>query len=108
MRRRTARATRMAREPISTCSPSGRKAERLRDETHVRTYVEEEWRELYERAGLAVEAVELLETEIDVEPWLARAGCQGEEAERVRALLADRIHEARLAMTRIAIRGRKR
>jgi SAM-dependent methyltransferase len=83
-------------------------AERLRDPTHVRTYGEEEWRELYEQAGLAVEAVELLETEIEVEPWLARAGCEGEEAERVGALLADRIHEGRLAMTRIAIRGRKR
>jgi SAM-dependent methyltransferase len=83
-------------------------AERLRDPTHVRTYGEEEWRELYEQAGLAVEAVELLETGIDVEPWLARAGCDGEEAERVRALLADRIHKGRLAMTRIAIRGRKR
>ena len=83
-------------------------AERLRDPTHVRTYGEDDWRELYERAGLAVEAVELLETEIDVEAWLARAGCEGDEAERVRALLADRIHEGRLAMTRIAIRGRKR
>jgi SAM-dependent methyltransferase len=83
-------------------------AERLRDPTHVRTYSEEEWRELFERTGLGVEAVELLETEIEVEPWLARAGCQGDEAERVRALLADRIHEGRLAMTRIAIKGRKR
>jgi SAM-dependent methyltransferase len=83
-------------------------AERLRDPTHVRTYSEEEWRELFEQAGLGVEAVELLETEIEVEAWLARAGCEGEEADRVRALLADRIHEGRLAMTRIAIRGRKR
>jgi SAM-dependent methyltransferase len=83
-------------------------AERLRDPTHVRTYSEEEWRELFEQAGLGVEAVELLETKIDVEAWLARSGCEGEEAERVRALLADRIHKGRLAMTRIAIRGRKR
>ena len=83
-------------------------AERLRDPTHVRTYGEVEWRELFEQAGLGVEAVELLETEIDVEPWLARAGCEGEDAGRVRVLLADRIHEGRLAMTRIAIRGRKR
>jgi SAM-dependent methyltransferase len=83
-------------------------AERLRDPTHVRTYGEGEWRELFEQAGLRVEAVELIETEIDVGPWLARAGCEGEEAERVRVLLADRIHEDRLAMTRIAIKGRRR
>jgi len=82
--------------------------ERLRDPTHVRTYSDEEWRELFEQAGLRVEAVKLIETEIDVEPWLARAGCEGEEAERVRALLADRIDEGRLAMTRIAIKGLKR
>jgi SAM-dependent methyltransferase len=83
-------------------------AERLRDPTHVRTYGEAEWRQLFEQAGLTVEAVELLETEIDVEPWLARAGCEGKEAARVRALLADRIHDGRLAMTRIAIKGRNR
>jgi SAM-dependent methyltransferase len=83
-------------------------AERLRDPTHVRAYGEAEWRQLFEQAGLTVEAVELLETEIDVEPWLARAGCEGKEAARVRALLADRIHDGRLAMTRIAIKGRNR
>jgi SAM-dependent methyltransferase len=83
-------------------------AERLRDPTHLRTYGEGEWRELFEQAGLAVEAVELIETEIELEPWLDRAGCEGEEAERVRVLLADQIHEGRLAMTRIAIKGTKR
>jgi SAM-dependent methyltransferase len=83
-------------------------AERLRDPTHVRNYAEADWRELLEQAGLETEAVELLETEIDLESWLARAGCEGEEAERVRALLADRIRGGRLAMTRIALKGRKR
>ena len=83
-------------------------AERLRDPTHVRNYGEEEWRELFLQAGLEVEAVELLETDIDLEAWLARAGCEGNEAERVRALLSDRVHGGRLAMTRIALKGRKR
>ena len=40
-------------------------AERLRDPTHVRNYGEEDWRELFERAGLDVEAVELVDTDID-------------------------------------------
>jgi SAM-dependent methyltransferase len=83
-------------------------AERLRDPTHVRNYSEEEWRGLFAGAGLDVEAVELVDTDIDVEGWLARAGCEGEEAERVRALLGDRVHAGRLAMTRIALKGRKR
>jgi SAM-dependent methyltransferase len=83
-------------------------AERLRDPMHVRNYGEEEWRELFLQAGLEVEAVELLDTDIDLDAWLARAGCEGDEAERVTALLSDRVHEGRLAMTRIALKGRKR
>ncbi len=82
-------------------------AERLRDPTHVRNYGEDEWRELFAQAGLEVEAVELIDTDIDVEAWLARAGCEGDEAERVRALLSDRLSDGRLSMRRIALRGRK-
>ena len=55
-----------------------------------------------------MEAVELVDTDIDLEAWLARAGCEGDEAERVKALLADRVRDGRLAMTRIALKGRKR
>ena len=83
-------------------------AERLRDPTHVRNYGEDEWRGLFAHAGLDVEATQLVDTDIDLEPWLARAGCEGEDAERVKALLADRVHDVRLAMTRIALKGRKR
>ena len=82
-------------------------AERIRDPTHVRNHDEAEWRELFAHSGLAVEAVELLETEIDLESWLARTGCEDGEAEQVRAMLADRIDDGLLAMTRIAIKGRK-
>ena len=83
-------------------------AERLRDPTHVRTYSELEWRELFRQAALDVEAVELLETDIDAEAWLARAGCEGDEAARVRELLGTRIDGGRLAMTRVALKGRTR
>ena len=82
-------------------------AERLRDPTHVRSYSEREWRELFEEAGLGVEGVELVDVEIELEPWLARAGCEGEEAIRVRELLASRIHDGRLQMPRIVLKGRK-
>jgi SAM-dependent methyltransferase len=82
-------------------------AERLRDPTHVRNFAEDEWRELFAQAGLEVEAVELIEADVDVEAWLARAGCEGDEAERVRALLSDHISDGRLSMTRIALKGRK-
>ena len=82
-------------------------AERLRDPTHVRCYSEEEWRALLEDVGLRVDAVERFGKQIELEPWLERAGCVGEEAARVRELLADRIAAGRVALERIAIRGTK-
>jgi SAM-dependent methyltransferase len=85
----------------------GEQAEQLRDPTHVRSYSEDEWRELFGQAGLDVEAVELFDVEIELEPWLARAGCEGDEATHVRELLADRIRDGRLEVPRIALKGRK-
>ena len=82
-------------------------AERLRDPTHVRCYSEAEWRDLFERAGLTVEAVELEDKRIELEPWLARAGCEGAEAERVKELLADRIDGGYIHLDRIVLKGRK-
>ncbi len=82
-------------------------AERLRDPTHVRSYSEQEWRELFEQAGLEVETVRLFEVEIDLESWLARAGCEGQEAAKVKELLADRIDDGRLQVPRVALKGRK-
>ena len=82
-------------------------AERLRDPTHVRCYSEAEWRGLFEGAGLAVEAVELEDKRVELEPWLERAGCEGEEAAQVRELLADRIDDGYLRLDRIILKGRK-
>jgi ubiquinone/menaquinone biosynthesis C-methylase UbiE len=63
-------------------------AERLRDSTHVRSYSETEWREMLTAAGLEVEQVEHYEKVHVVDEWLARTGCEGEDAERVKELLA--------------------
>jgi hypothetical protein len=63
-------------------------AEKLRDPTHVRSYSEEEWRELLESAALEVERVEHYRKTHDFEDWLARCDCTGEDAGRVRELLA--------------------
>jgi SAM-dependent methyltransferase len=83
-------------------------AERLRDPTHVRSYTEPEWRTFFEEGGLRVDAVELTRKPIEVEPWLARAGCEGEEAERVRKLLGDHIRDGWISLPRIALKGVKR
>ena len=84
-------------------------AEKLRDPTHVRSYTEDEWRELLTEAGLEVEQVECFEKEHPLEDWLARTGCEGAEAERVRELLADRMNDDGTAWTdtKIVIRARK-
>jgi SAM-dependent methyltransferase len=84
-------------------------AERLRDPTHVRNYTEDEWRGFLAEAGLEVEQVESFEKTHPLEAWLARSGCEGEEAERVRELLADRMTADGTAWTdtKIVIRARK-
>ena len=83
-------------------------AEQLRDPTHVRNYTEEEWRGFLTEAGLEVEQVECFEKAHPLEDWLARTGCEGEEAERVRGLLADRMNdEGAWVDTKIVIRARK-
>ena len=83
-------------------------AERLHDPTHVRSYTEEEWRAMLAAADLEVEDMELFEKRQSVDAWLARTGCTGEDAERVRQLLAHRIENAVLRDTKILLKGRKR
>jgi len=84
-------------------------AEKLRDPTHVRNYTEDEWRGFLTEAGLEVEQVECFEKTHPLDDWLARTGCEGAEAERVRELLADRMNDDGTAWTdtKIVIRARK-
>ena len=84
-------------------------AERLRDPSHVRNYTEDEWRSFFEDAGLEVEQVEPFEKVHELEPWLARTGCTGEEAQRVKELLSDRLTDdgGAWADTKIVLKGRK-
>jgi len=82
-------------------------AERVRDPTHVRSYTEAEWRGFLEEAGLDVEAMERFEKRHPLEAWLARTGCEGEEADRVRSLLADRIVEGHYVDEKIVFKARK-
>ena len=64
-------------------------AEKLRDPTHVRNLDEAEWRELLESAGLAIERVEHFAKTHPLDDWLARTNCTGDDAVRVRELLAE-------------------
>jgi SAM-dependent methyltransferase len=84
-------------------------AEKLRDPTHVRSYSEEEWRDLLVDAGLEVEQVQLFEKTHGLDEWLARTGCGGDDASRVRELLSELIVEDGAAWrdTKIALKARK-
>lgn len=82
-------------------------AEMLRDPTHVRSYTEEEWRSLFAGAALTVEAVDRVEKRHPFDDWLARTGCDGEDAERVRELLAHRTDGDVWIDTKILLKGRR-
>ena len=83
-------------------------AEKLRDPTHVRNYTEEEWRAFFAAAGLESGRVEHVEKRHELEPWLARTGCVGEEADRVRELLAHVTRGEAWYDTKIVLEGRPR
>jgi len=88
-------------------SGAAEEADKLRDPSHVRNYTEAEWREMFAAAGLDVEDVQRFDKPIEFHPWLDRVGCEGEDAERVRELLADRIEDGWVQLDRIALKGRK-
>ena len=81
-------------------------AERIRDPSHVRNYSEAEWHGFLTDAGLAVEDVRRFDFPIELEPWLERTACTGEDAERVRALMASHISDGWVALERIAFLAR--
>jgi ubiquinone/menaquinone biosynthesis C-methylase UbiE len=85
---------------------AGEEADRLRDPTHVRNLSEAEWRDLFLRVGLRLETFEREEKWLELEPWLERVGCSGDEAARVRELLADRIRDGRVRVDRGIFKGR--
>jgi SAM-dependent methyltransferase len=113
VRKGVAEMARVARQRVLVVdnvwmSEAGEEANRLRDPSHVRNYTEEEWRSLLAATALEVEEVERRERVIRFEPWLERTGCAGEDAERVRALLSDRIEGDRYTLARVALKARKR
>jgi SAM-dependent methyltransferase len=83
-------------------------AEALRDPSHVRNYDEAEWLAAVEAAGLDVADIRYFEHAFDLDAWLKRTGCEGEEAERAVALLGDRVKDGRMTLRKIAIEGVRR
>jgi SAM-dependent methyltransferase len=82
-------------------------AERLRDPSHVRNYTEAEWRAFVAEAGLEIDELRFFERTFDFAAWLARTGCEADEAARVEELFGDRVSGGRLTLDKIAIRAVK-
>jgi SAM-dependent methyltransferase len=103
---------RVARRRVVVCdntfvSDASEQADRLRDPSHVRNYSADEWRSLFERAGLRVTDQRELLRPLEIAPWLARAGTPEDDAAQVRALLADRIDDGRMDLPTLVLRGVK-
>ena len=86
----------------------GEEADVLHDPTHVRNYSEDEWRSMFEAAGLEVEAFEREDKRIDFQGWLDRAETPDEDRARIEELLGDRIEDGRLRLDRGIFKGRVR
>jgi SAM-dependent methyltransferase len=86
----------------------GEEADVLHDPTHVRNYSEDEWREMFDAAGLDVEAFEREDKRIDFQGWLDRAETPEEDRPRIDELLADRITDGKLRLDRGIFKGRVR
>ena len=82
-------------------------AERLRDPSHVRSYSDEEWRSLFDGAGLDVDVVECMDKALPIDDWLDRIGCGGAAAARVRALLEPLTDGGAWTTSMILLRGRR-
>jgi len=103
---------RVAKQRVVICdntfvSEASEQADRLRDPSHVRNYGVAEWHSFFELAGLEVADERFMQRPLEIEPWLARVGCEGEEAARVRALLGDRIVDGVMQLPTLVVRGRK-
>ena len=88
-------------------SESSEEADRVRDPSHVRNYAQAEWGSFFELAGLEVAEERYLERPLEIEPWLARVDCTGEDAARVRELLGHRIVDGVMALPTLVLKSVK-
>jgi SAM-dependent methyltransferase len=103
---------RVSRDRVVVCdntfvSEVSEEADRVRDPSHVRNYGIAEWESFFELAGLEVVEQHHMSRPLEIEPWLARVGCAGEDAARVRELLGDRIVDGWMPLPTLVIKGRK-
>jgi SAM-dependent methyltransferase len=83
-------------------------AHRLRDPTHVRSYTEDEWRELVVANGFEVEQIQIFgERRLALEPWLDRVEVPPDDRARILELLGDAADGETVRMPLIVLQARK-
>jgi hypothetical protein len=103
---------RVARDRVVICdntftSESAEEADRIRDPSHVRNYGVAEWHSFFELAGLEVAYEASMLRDADFEDWLDRTETPAGDRERVRELLDGRIHDRRLDLPTVVLKGVK-
>jgi SAM-dependent methyltransferase len=103
---------RVARDRVVICdntftSEAAEEADRLRDPSHVRNYGAAEWRSFFELAGLEVAEEATMLRDTDFADWLDRTETPAADRERVRELLDSRIHDGRLDLPTVVLKGTK-
>ena len=104
---------RVARDRVVTCdnvftSESAEEADKLRDPSHVRNYGVAEWHSFFELAGLDVADEVSLLRDTGFEDWLDRTETPAEDRARVRELLESRLHDGRLDLPTVVLKGVKK
>ena len=82
-------------------------ANRLRDPTHVRSYTEDEWRELVAAAGFELDRLEIFQRRLALEPWLDRVDAPAHERTRIRELLGDAADADSVRVPLIVLKARR-
>jgi SAM-dependent methyltransferase len=83
-------------------------ADRVRDPSHVRNYGVAEWESFFDLAGLDIVESKHFTRPLEIDPWLARVECTGDDAARVYELLGDRVVDGWMPLPTLVLKGKKR
>ena len=89
-------------------SESAEEADKLRDPSHVRNYGVAEWHSFFELAGLEVADEARMVRDTDFTDWLDRTETPEDERARITELLDSRLHDGRLELPTVILKGVKR
>ena len=104
---------RVARERVvlednTFTSEDAEEADKLRDPSHVRNHSVAEWRAFFEATGLEIADEATMVRDTDFADWLDRTETPEEERERITELLDGRVHNGRLDLPTVILKGVKR